>query len=117
VAQELYNVKQLEKALGLSERTIFRLLDSGELTGFKAGREWRFTQADIDAYIDLQRRKAEEKRQGKGKKPQSSDDNLSEVQALVEGEAFAERRPQPPPPILANFLTSVESLRQTASVC
>lgn len=66
--EKLYDVKQLREMLGLSERTIFRLLKDGELTGFKAGREWRFSQGDIDAYMALQRQKAEEKRRG-DKKP------------------------------------------------
>lgn len=65
--EKLYDVKQLREVLGLSERTIFRLLREGDLTGFKAGREWRFTQGDIDTYIELQRQKAERKRQGEGK--------------------------------------------------
>jgi excisionase family DNA binding protein len=54
---EIFNVKQLEKKLMLSERTIFRLIKSGDLKGFKAGREWRFEESDIDAYIQAQKAK------------------------------------------------------------
>jgi len=46
--------------LHISERTIFRHIREGELKGFKAGREWRFEQSDIDAFIALRRQKAEE---------------------------------------------------------
>jgi len=35
---KLLDVKQVREMLGVSERTIFRLLKTGELTGFKAGR-------------------------------------------------------------------------------
>ena len=63
----LFDVKQVQEILGLSERTVFRLINSGELTGFKAGREWRFEQADIDAYKERQRKKAEEDRQANSK--------------------------------------------------
>lgn len=56
---ELITIKAVQDALGISERTAFRLVKSGELKGFKVGREWRFTQADIEAYIDRQRKKAE----------------------------------------------------------
>jgi excisionase family DNA binding protein len=56
---ELLTVKQVQEILKLSERTVFRLIKNGELKGFKAGRDWRFEQKDIDAYIEHQRKKAE----------------------------------------------------------
>ncbi len=58
MSKELLNVKQVQEILDLSERTIFRLIKNKELKGFKAGREWRFEQSDIDDYIDRQRQKA-----------------------------------------------------------
>lgn len=61
---KFYNVKDLQEVLGLSERTIFRFIENDELRGVKIGREWRFTQADIDAFIDLQRKKTEAKKRG-----------------------------------------------------
>lgn len=59
MGKELLNIKQLRDILRLSERTIFRLIKSGELSGFKVGREWRFEASDINAYIDRQRKKVE----------------------------------------------------------
>lgn len=61
MVRELLDIKQLQQMLHLSERTIFRLIKTGELKGFKAGREWRFEQSDIDDYIERQRKKAEKK--------------------------------------------------------
>jgi excisionase family DNA binding protein len=58
--REFLNVKQVQDMLGISERTVFRYIKSGELKGFKAGREWKFEPADIDAFIETRRRKAEE---------------------------------------------------------
>jgi excisionase family DNA binding protein len=55
---ELLTIKQVQEILKLSERTVFRLIKNGELQGFKAGRDWRFEQGDIDAYIEHQRKKA-----------------------------------------------------------
>ncbi len=60
MAEPYFTVKQLQEALDISERTIFRLINDGKLTGFKIGREWRFTQADIDKFIENQRKEAEE---------------------------------------------------------
>ncbi len=54
----LLNIKQVQERLDLSERTVFRLIKSGELKGFKAGREWRFEESDIKDYIKRQREKA-----------------------------------------------------------
>jgi len=60
---KLLDVKQVEGILQLSERTIFRLIKSGALKGFKAGREWRFEESDIDAYIQAQKAKAKERQE------------------------------------------------------
>jgi excisionase family DNA binding protein len=62
VLSEIYTIEQLQKILKLSERTILRLLKEGKLTGFKAGREWRFQESDINAYIQAQRQEAERER-------------------------------------------------------
>ena len=59
---EIYTIEQLQKILKPSERTILRLLKEGKLTGFKAGREWRFQESDINAYIQAQRQDAERER-------------------------------------------------------
>ncbi|MFL5626277.1 MAG: helix-turn-helix domain-containing protein [Ktedonobacteraceae bacterium] len=64
---KLLDVKQVQEMLGISERTIFRLIKIGDLTGFKAGREWRFTEEDIETYIAKQREKAQQ-----GKKEESA---------------------------------------------
>ncbi len=55
---QLLNIKQVQELLDLSERTVFRLIKGGELKGFKAGREWRFEESDIEDYIKRQREKA-----------------------------------------------------------
>lgn len=57
---ELLDVKQVQQKLKVSERTVFNLIKRGDLKGFKAGRSWRFTEADVEAYINRQREKAEE---------------------------------------------------------
>jgi excisionase family DNA binding protein len=55
---KLLDVKRVREMLGLSERTVFRLIKSGELKGFKVGREWRFEESDITDFIQRQREKA-----------------------------------------------------------
>jgi len=60
MSQELLDVKDVQKRLRISERTVFTLIKKGELRGFKVGNKWRFTESDIQDYEDRQRRKAQE---------------------------------------------------------
>lgn len=55
---DLLDVKQVQQRLRVSERTVFNLIKRGDLSGFKAGREWRFTMEDVQKYENNQRRKA-----------------------------------------------------------
>lgn len=47
---EFLTVPQVAKLLQLSEKTIYRLAQEGQLPGFKAGGSWRFRRQDIDAW-------------------------------------------------------------------
>lgn len=49
--------KEVAQMLKVSVRTITRLAERGELSGFKVGDLWRFYQKDIEAYVEAQRRK------------------------------------------------------------
>jgi excisionase family DNA binding protein len=60
----IIDIKQVQELLHLSERTVFRLIKSGELRGFKAGREWRFEESDIEDFIKNQREKASQAIEG-----------------------------------------------------
>jgi excisionase family DNA binding protein len=60
MTEELLNVKQVQKYLKVSERTVFNLISRGDLKGFKAGRSWRFSMSDVQDYENRQRLKAEE---------------------------------------------------------
>jgi excisionase family DNA binding protein len=52
------NVEQVAEKLGVSERTIRRLIASRHLKVFRVGqRSWRIDQADLHAYIEEQKRR------------------------------------------------------------
>ncbi len=53
------NLEQVAKILGVSERTVLRLLAQKEIKGFKVGRAWRFEHSDVEEYVERQRRKAQ----------------------------------------------------------
>lgn len=38
--------------LGLSQRTVYKLVDEGRLRSYKLGRVFRFRKADLDAYLE-----------------------------------------------------------------
>lgn len=42
------------KTLHIGRNSIYKLLTSGELKGFKVGRNWKIARKAIDAYIDKQ---------------------------------------------------------------
>ncbi|TNM67763.1 helix-turn-helix domain-containing protein [Streptomyces sp. NP160] len=43
------------QTLGVSERTVRRLIDSGDLPAFKVGAQWRLLESDLAAYVAAQR--------------------------------------------------------------
>lgn len=45
-------IKELAKYLNVTERTIYSLLERGELPGFKVGANWRFRKEDINKWIE-----------------------------------------------------------------
>ena len=66
---------QVAQILGVSERTVYRLMEKKELHPFKMGKSWKFEQADIDAYIQRLRNAAstEEEPKGESTEEQSID--------------------------------------------
>jgi len=58
-------IKELAKYLNVTERTIYNLLERGELPGFKVGANWRFRREDIDKWIE---ENMKNKTKGKDKK-------------------------------------------------
>lgn len=42
--------REAMEILGVGKNTIYRLLDSGALKGFRVGRSWRITEDSLRAY-------------------------------------------------------------------
>ena len=65
VTEALLTVRDVARLLNVSERTVFRLMERGEITGVQIGGEgkgrvWRFVPSEIDAYIGRARGEREE---------------------------------------------------------
>ena len=41
--------------LRVTSRTIYRLIRTGDLPAVRIGRQWRFRQSDLDAWLNRQR--------------------------------------------------------------
>jgi excisionase family DNA binding protein len=52
-------VEQVAEKLGVSDRTIRNMIKDKRLKAFRVGqRQWRIDQADLDAYVEEQKRRA-----------------------------------------------------------
>ncbi len=50
---DLFSPKQLAEYLQLSQRTVYRLLERGDLPAVKVGGQWRFRKAAVDEWLDF----------------------------------------------------------------
>jgi excisionase family DNA binding protein len=48
---ELLSLDAATAMLGISKATMYRLLERGTLKGAKVGRQWRFSRAELEAYL------------------------------------------------------------------
>ncbi|HEX7683657.1 MAG TPA: helix-turn-helix domain-containing protein [Trinickia sp.] len=52
--EAILTIKEVAQYLKVTERTIYRLAAAKQIPAFKVGGTWRFSRADIDAWIDQQ---------------------------------------------------------------
>jgi len=57
---DILDTKEVAKLLKVSVRTITKLAERGDLTGFKVGDLWRFQLSDVEAFIESQKRKRQQ---------------------------------------------------------
>lgn len=60
---EILTLKEVAEYLKVTDRTIYRLAGAKRIPAFKVGGTWRFSRADIDAWI---RRQSAEGQGGNG---------------------------------------------------
>jgi excisionase family DNA binding protein len=61
---EVLRLKDVASLLKVGVKTVYALAQSGELPAFKVRGQWRFTRADIDAWIEKQKRTAQKASEG-----------------------------------------------------
>ncbi len=57
MADDILTVKEVADYLKLTERTLYRLVQEGKVPGFKVGSSWRFKGADIERWIEDQKKR------------------------------------------------------------
>ena len=57
-------VQEVAEYLNVDPKTVYRLVNRGELPGFKVGGSWRFQKDDLDGWIARQKRVAANKAGG-----------------------------------------------------
>ena len=50
--KRVYNLSETAEYLRVSNQTVYNMIRDGRIRAYKAGREWRFLQSDIVAYLD-----------------------------------------------------------------
>lgn len=53
---DIMTVKDLALYLKIAEKTAYRFASEGKIPGFKVGSAWRFRKAEIDKWIEKQRK-------------------------------------------------------------
>ena len=50
---DVMTTRELAEYLRLSERSVYRLLERGEIPAVKVGGQWRFRKSAVDEWLDL----------------------------------------------------------------
>ena len=54
VSSSYLTLREVAELLKLSEKTIYRLVQQGDIPAFKVGGSWRFRASDIEEWIEGQ---------------------------------------------------------------
>lgn len=55
-SESLMTLQEVAEYLRLSEDTIYKKAQAGEIPGFKIGKQWRFRRSEIDEWLKQQAR-------------------------------------------------------------
>ena len=61
-AEQMLSANQAGKVLGVSGKTVIRMMEDGDFPGYKIGSAWKYKRGEIERYIEsrkFQGRKAE----------------------------------------------------------
>ena len=50
--EKFYNIKEVAKMLKVAYLTVYRWIQSGKLTAYKVGKQYRIERADLDNFLE-----------------------------------------------------------------
>ncbi|EFH88951.1 helix-turn-helix domain-containing protein [Ktedonobacter racemifer] len=56
-SEEMVSTTQAGKMLGVTSKTIIRMIESGQIPGYRVNFVWRLKRSDIEAYLEAHRYK------------------------------------------------------------
>ena len=74
--EEYLTLREFSELLRLSDKTVYRLAQRGDIPAFKAGGSWRFRRTDIDQWAAAQ---VEDR---SGSRPSSAAERTGETSAV-----------------------------------
>jgi len=54
-SDEMLSANQAGKLLGVSGKTVIRMMESGDFPGYKIGSVWKFKRGEVEGYRDSRR--------------------------------------------------------------
>jgi len=54
-AEQWLSANKAGNLLGVTGKTVIRMAEKGEITGYRVGNVWRFKRRDIEAYLEAHR--------------------------------------------------------------
>ena len=54
-ADQWLSANEAGNLLGVTGKTVIRMVEKGEITGYRVGNVWRFKRNDIEAYLEAHR--------------------------------------------------------------
>jgi excisionase family DNA binding protein len=54
--EDILTIREVAEYLKVTERTLYRLVQEGQLPAFKVGNSWRFRRDDLERWISKQAR-------------------------------------------------------------
>ena len=54
---DIITIKEVAAYLKLKEKTVYKLAAEGVIPAFKVGGSWRFSQTDIESWVEDQKKK------------------------------------------------------------
>ncbi len=58
--EAILTIPEVAAMLRISEKSVYKLAQTGELLDNKMGNQWRFRRAELDGWIDGQRRRLDQ---------------------------------------------------------